>query len=394
MRFIHTADLHLDACYASSLLSPAMGSRLRQDMRDVLQAIIQRARDWPADALLIAGDLFCLDYVRHDTVSFLIDAFDSIGPIPVVIAPGNHDPFVSHSPYAAEQWPSNVKVFGQPCWTAFTFEDLNLVVHGFAFDGPAISDNPFGSLTFDRDDRVHVGVAHGTERANQPPDGKTVAPFDAPGAAVDGLAYLALGHFHKATPIEGDFATRMNYCGAPAGQAFDEPGPHCFLEVEIDKGEVAVKEAPSSNYTFAVYEIDCSARSTADEVRDAIRAVAEGAQSPQVARVILRGACPPALAREIARIREEAAASFAYLALVDETYTPEDCERLARTNNALGAFVRGVNGEMADAPDDARRNLARRARTLGLAARRGCTLPIRGLETGASVVATKRDLTA
>ena len=34
------------------------GNRRRQSLRDVFSAILRRAKEWPADAVLIAGDLF------------------------------------------------------------------------------------------------------------------------------------------------------------------------------------------------------------------------------------------------------------------------------------------------------------------------------------------------
>jgi len=116
IRLIHTADIHLDSCFAGTGMRAGFGNRRRQNLRDVLTSIVARAGDWPADALLIAGDLFEGDRISHDTTQFLSGLFESIPHVPVFIAPGNHDPFTPDSPYATMTWPENVAIFDSPQW--------------------------------------------------------------------------------------------------------------------------------------------------------------------------------------------------------------------------------------------------------------------------------------
>jgi len=182
MKLIHTADIHLDICFAGWGVPAALGNRRRQSLRDVFHAIIERAGTWPADAVLIAGDLFERDRVSRDTIAFLVSEFKSIPHVPVFISPGNHDPFSPESPYAAENWPENVTIFKEPRWESHAVKGGLLTVHGFGFDGPSLSINPFGTLTIEGKS-IHVAVAHGSERGHQPPDKSAYAPFDARDAA-------------------------------------------------------------------------------------------------------------------------------------------------------------------------------------------------------------------
>src|SRR6185295_13967999 len=115
-------------------------------MRDAFLRIVSRAGEWPADALLIAGDLFEHDRVSHDTVAVLCGAFASIPHVPIFISPGNHDPYLSDSPYATQPWPENVFIFRKPQWTSHGLNRVPLTIHGFGFDGPDVSVNPFGTL--------------------------------------------------------------------------------------------------------------------------------------------------------------------------------------------------------------------------------------------------------
>jgi len=376
----------LDACYAACGLPAPFGNRRRKSLRDVFESLVGRAAEWPADALLIAGDLFDLDRVSRDTVAFLQAQFDAVRPMPVFIAPGNRDPYVPHSPYAAAVWPDNVVIFDGPAWHMHRVEDKRLAVQGFGFDGAEIGANPFGDLVVTpQDGWVQVAVGHGAAQGQVPQDKASCAPFDAAGAVEEGLAYLALGHVHAVTevvrsPTLPDTAevvrsptlpdTVMYYAGAPEGHGFEDTGPRHWLEVEIDADGVRVTPAVSSRVHFSAYTVDCSNLDTVEAAAEAIRAAAGDTADTQVARVTLTGVCEPDLHINTAAIHGAAAPAFEALVLVDETVLMDDYEDLARENTCLGLFVRNLTEELADAPDEARRRFVLRARELGLAAYR------------------------
>ena len=392
MRLVHTADIHLDACFAAAGLSSSFAHRRRQSLRDAFHGIVRHAHDWQADALLIAGDLFDHERLSRDTIAFLRAEFEAIRPVPVIIAPGNHDPYIPASPYASETWPDNVFIFSKPEWSSFTFNEGRLVVHGFAFDGFDISSNPFGLLRVPEDGAIHVAVAHGSERAHQPPDGESYAPFDARAAAAPGLKYFALGHFHAFTPIHGSLGspgtpisgsaaieTCICYSGAPEGHDFGETGPHYCLDVEIDETGVRVSPVPCARVIYATYAIDCTPFTNAQQLVEAIRAYPGETAEPQIARVTLSGQCLPAIAGELRAVYDAVAGDFEYLVLLDKTQSAENYETLALEDTSLGEFIRKLNAEIRDAPDEAQCALLERTREIGLAAYRREKMPIRGL---------------
>lgn len=387
MRLIHTADVHLDASFKSAGAPPGFGNKRRQALREVLRDILLRAKEWPADAVLIAGDLFEHDRISRDTIAFLRDAFAAIAPIPIIIAPGNHDPYLSDSPYVTETWPENVFIFKKPAWDEFTFQDIKLSVHGFAFDGFDISANPFGRLQVPEDGNLHVAVAHGSERGHQPPGKTSYAPFDGRDAADPNLHYLALGHFHRCMRIEGDFHTRMYYAGAPEGHGFDEPGVHHHLEIEIQPGKpetrVLVKEVPICRSLYYTTTLSCESFSNSQQLIDALIAMAKNdPDHALIARVKLSGMAFRSLQAELNNVYEAVADAFEFIELIDQTHPQEDYDGLARETTSLGLFIRRMNEEIADAPSEERRDLLVRAREVALAAYRGVDLPVRGLERG------------
>ncbi len=382
IRIVHTADIHLDACFAGERLPAAFGNRRRQSLRDVTHAILRRASEWPADVVLLAGDVFEHDRVSTDTLAFLKSTFAEIAPILVFIAPGNHDPLVPGSGYLTESWPENVVIFDSPEWQAHALDTVPLTVHGFAFDGPEISQNPFGTLQVPEDGRVHVAVAHGSEMGSLPPGKGAYAPFHAVDAATANLSYLALGHYHAMKIIEGDFATRMAYAGAPEGHGFGETGAHYYLEVEIEGNEVAVRPVQSSRVEYSVHTIDCSDFATSQQIVESVRALPKPDNGARIARVTLVGESRSDWHHEIPSVRDALEPDFEHLVLIDATSPAEDYESLARDQTSLGAFIAQINAELRDTDDDERHRLLERAREVGLAAYRGRDLPIVGEEGG------------
>jgi len=390
MRLVHTADIHFDACFAAAGMSSGFAHRRRQSLRDTFHEIVRHAHDWSADALLIAGDLFEHERLARDTVAFLRTEFEAIRPVPVIIAPGNHDPYIASSPYALENWPDNVFIFSTPEWSSFTFNEGRLTVHGFAFDGFDISSNPFGQLHVPNDGSVHIAVAHGSERAHQPPDGKSYAPFDARAVAIPGLKYVALGHFHAFTPIHSDMGApspgqgvatpcRICYSGAPEGHDFGETGQHYYLQIEIDETDIRVSPVPCARVVYAVYTIDCTPFTNAQQLVETIRAYPGETSVPQIARITLVGQCLSTIASELRAVYDAVAGDFEYLALLDKTQSAENYENLAIEDTSLGEFIRKLNDEIRDAPDEAQRAFLERTREIGLAAYRNEKMPIRGL---------------
>ncbi len=383
MRIVHTADVHLDACFSGAGMTPSYGNRRRQGLRDVFQRIVSRAGEWPADALLIAGDLFEHEHVTRDTVAFLQRAFASISDVLVCIAPGNHDPCVPDSPYLTESWPENVHIFREARWTAVEHPSLPLTIHGFAFDGPDISQNPFGALRVPTDGRTHVAVGHGSERSRQPAEKRAYAPFDAPSATAPGLSYLALGHFHAATRLEAGPGVEVWYPGTPQGSHFGEQGPRGYLEVELTNGAARVSAASASVLEFHTLTVDCSGLTSSQELLDHIRSWAGNHACALAARITLEGTAPVSLTASLGGVRDALNGAFEYLSVVDHTVPEEDFEALAQDHTALGLFVARLNEEIRETQDDARRAMLERARTLGVSAYRGVALPVPGLEDGA-----------
>lgn len=386
MKIIHTSDVHLDRCFTGASLALDFGTRRRESLRSTFQTIIARARDWPADVLLIAGDLFEYDRVTSDTIAFLRKEFKSIPNTRVFIAPGNRDPYVPDSPYLTESWPENVYIFKTAAWHSVPVRDGVAYIHGYGYDSPYFTKNPFGKLTIPEDQRdaIHLAVAHGSERENRPQDKEEYVGFNAQQAVTPGLHYLALGHYHELTEIKSETSTTLYYSGSPEGLSFKETGTHHYLEISIESSDspVIVNPVPVSQMIYLEEIIACSNFETSQEVTDAIRAIAQEHDAKVIGRFTLTGTCAPVIQSEIGLIHDAASLEFEYLEVIDHTGPVEDYVELAREDTSLGLYARVLNAQIDAAGDGARQEMLERARELGVAAFRDRNVEIRGLERG------------
>src|SRR5262249_51173117 len=134
LRFLQLSDLHLDSSLQSGRigLSPAKARTRLTEIRQILPRACALSRKRSVDLVLLPGDLFDDEAVTQDTVNFVLGHLASLHPVPVVIAPGNHDYYSLGSPYnndllvARQQrlWPDNVHVFKDGRWSTREFARL------------------------------------------------------------------------------------------------------------------------------------------------------------------------------------------------------------------------------------------------------------------------------
>ena len=216
MKLLHFADLHLDASFAWA--PAAVASRRRQAIRDTLREICRVARERNVDALTCAGDLYEQERFTGDTSQFLVSTFAELHPLPILVAPGNHDWLAPSSIYETAAWSSNVHIFRSD-----RLEPIDLApgftVWGGGHRAPANTDDflhDFRARAFG----VNLGLFHASERSTLPHQeaGKQPhAPFSAHEIADAGLDHALLGHYHA--PVDGaNFASPATRSPSPSGR--------------------------------------------------------------------------------------------------------------------------------------------------------------------------------
>ena len=214
MKILHSADWHLDAPMTGKTEEQARF--LRQELGKIPEKIAALAKEENCDLILLAGDLFDGAYTQ-DSFRKVYAALESV-KVPVFITPGNHDFIQPNSPYVAEIWPENVRIFKHAAMEAVTLPQLNCTIYGAgyeAMDCPSL----LAHFRAEGDSKWHIGVLHGDATNTS----SSYCPVSPQQVRLSGLDYLALGHIHKTDSFRsGD--SLCAWPGCPMGHGYDETG--------------------------------------------------------------------------------------------------------------------------------------------------------------------------
>ncbi len=311
-KFLQVSDLHLGRPFG--WLPPERRGDRRRDQRDALTSVVREAIERGVHAILIPGDLFDEEGADAETLTFALGAFRVEGCPPVMIAPGNHDPWFENSfNWSARllrargaAWPDHVHVFTSPSWVAKPLESLPGVrVWGRSFTSSVVStERPLAPAAL-REIRpadasgFDVAVFHGSREGQCPPGQKITAPFSDEEAQRAPFSYIAAGHYHAGSRLasagERSNGVRLAYAGSAIALDVTEAGFHGALEVRIEYGF----RAPFVEIEFIeldrrrVYELtaDVTGASSAEQVDQRVEQAMAGAgvSENDLATVRLKG---------------------------------------------------------------------------------------------------------
>lgn len=331
LTIIHAADFHLDSPFAA--LSPEQAAQRRGEQRELLERLTDLARTARAQLVLLAGDLLDGENTYRETAQALARALGQMD-CPVVISPGNHDPYTPHSPYATLAWPPNVHIFRRAELEALELPQLNCVVYGRAFISPLEDTPPLEGFSAPQDGRLHLMCLHGDLGKSS-----RYAPVDPAQVAASGLDYLALGHIHTFSGLQRAGSVPWAYPGCPEGRGFDELGEKGVLCGTVEKGAIHLDFVPLCKRRYEILEIDAS--------QDFGSALPRDAQA-DIYRILLTGETGvegpnlPALTRL-------ASPHFYSVTLQDRTTVRQDLWARAGEDTLTGLFLREMQAQLAAA---------------------------------------------
>jgi DNA repair exonuclease SbcCD nuclease subunit len=204
---VHSSDLHVDDDRIASMHGGDGAAGLR--------GVLDTAREFGADVVILAGDTFDNHQVNSATIGragmLLADA-----GLPIVILPGNHDPVTPDSIWLRGRFDEigNVAIIGITNQRKVAFPSLDLEIWGNAHrdyhDMVPLRDPP------PREARWHIAVGHGHY---EPPE-TWANPLRPSWLISDAMIrdtrsdYVALGHWDRAAQV-GCGAVPAYYSGAP-----------------------------------------------------------------------------------------------------------------------------------------------------------------------------------
>lgn len=354
-RVLHFADLHLDRSFAGLHMAPSEAAKRREELRAALRRIVDLALELDVDALTVGGDLYEQESATRDTANFIAGEFAKLAPKPVLVAPGNHDPYVPDGLYWQLDWPQNVHIFKTMTWDTFRVAE-NLTIWGAGHSGPVIRDNLLRELKV-KGPSANVALFHGSDISVAWGDKPSHAPFERDDIERSGVDFALLGHYHGMR-LRPEGTPRYGYPGSPEPLDFSEEGPHYVLSLATEQGVVSVEPRQINEVSYETRTVDVTGMTTSDHIRQAIKVLAgDQIPSPAITRITLIGQAEPQLDLDHGSLLGACAEYFRYLDLVDKTDPPFDLDEIRDESTTRGAFVKMIEQRLAQAQESERESL-------------------------------------
>ncbi|WLD94064.1 DNA repair exonuclease [Alkalihalobacillus sp. AL-G] len=248
IRFLHTADLHIDTPFKGlGYLPETVLEKVKKSTFVSFQHIVSKAISENVDFVVIAGDLYDGANRSLTAQMFLKKEFQRLADyaIQVYAIHGNHDHLSGE--WAQITWPGNVHYFSGEVPEMLPYKKEGKVlahIYGYSYPKRAVTENISTQYAKVEGAPYHIALLHGTaggstEHANYAPfivNELNRKPFD----------YWALGHIHKRTVLNQD--PYIAYPGNIQGLNPKETGVKgCYL-VELSDHNTTVdfvESAPS-----------------------------------------------------------------------------------------------------------------------------------------------------
>lgn len=349
VRILHFADLHLDRSFAGLSVAPSEAAKRREELRAALRRIVDLALELDVDALTVGGDLYEHERAGPDTGNFIAGEFARLAPKRVLIAPGNHDPYVPDSLYWRLEWPANVHIFQTMSWEPLQLSET-VTIWGAGHRGPAVRDNLFATLSIESG-RTNIALVHGSDISAVPEGKPAHCPFTREDIERSSLDFALLGHYHELR-LRPQESPRYAYPGSPEPLDFSEAGDHYVLLLTANGQGISCEPRRINEVVYQASTVDITGMSTSDAIRKAICALAEDeAAARAIMRVTLTGQPESDLDLDLNALLQSTHDRFRYLdPIIDKTDTPFDLEQIQEESTTRGAFVRMLQQQMAAAP--------------------------------------------
>jgi DNA repair exonuclease SbcCD nuclease subunit len=295
LRFLHTADIHLDSPLKGlEAYEDAPVEEIRGATRRAFDNCIKLAIDEAVDFLLIAGDLYDVDWKDYNTGLFFAGRMGRLNRegIAVFIVSGNHD--AANQITRTMPLPDNVTLFSSKKPHSIRLDNLGVVIHGQSYPSRSVTDNL--ALQFPRHQAgyFNIGLLHTALTGRE--GHEDYAPCTLDDLKSKGYDYWALGHVHKREIVADD--PWIIFPGNLQGRHIRETGAKGATLVTVENGRITdIREHELDVLRWVTCRVELSACETTGAVHEAIRQafeleLARANDKPLALRLVLTGGCP------------------------------------------------------------------------------------------------------
>ena len=368
MKILHTGDIHLDSPFAN--VSAAEAEIAKKELRNTFSQMMKYARDNYIDLILLTGDVFDCGFATRETASLLMEEFEA-AECPIIISPGNHDPYTDDSIWKKREFPDNVYIFNKPELNYFDFDELGARVYGFGFTDSSMINCPIDGKCVENTGKINILCAHGDLLDSL----SKKCPLSVASLKAFGADYSALGHVHNIAAANAALDAKgisAAYCGCPQGRDFGETGIKGAFIVDIDANGVRREFVPFSEKVYETAEVNLEAAESVSDIASEVRsAIARGGYTKNtLLRVYLRGFAASDLVILASDIAADCKGELCYLEIIDETVPSLSGEELMYDKGIRGEVYRMLLPKI-ESGNSAERSEAVRALRYALAALAG-----------------------
>jgi DNA repair exonuclease SbcCD nuclease subunit len=264
VRFIHTADIHLDSpLLGLAAYKDAPAELLRTVTRDAFTRLVDEAIEEAVDFMIIAGDLYDGSWKDYNTGHFFCREMGRLNNagIPVYLLYGNHD--ADSEMTKKLTLPPNVHQFETRKANTFLIEELKVALHGRSYKEAATVENLAANYPPPVDGWLNIGVLHTALEGYAAH--ATYAPCSVAELTAKGYNYWALGHVHEHAILRED--PWVVFPGNLQGRHIRETGARGAVLVTADESGIQTLERLLVDVLrWHVVEVDASEANTLVEV--------------------------------------------------------------------------------------------------------------------------------
>lgn len=268
IKFIHTADLHLDSPFVGLKHMPShLFEKIRESTFQAFTKLVTFAIKEEIDFVLIAGDLYDGEDRSLKAQLKLKNEFERLAKvgIEVYVIHGNHDHMSGK--WLNIEWPDNVHVFSSEkveCKEFMKNGSLLAYLYGYSYPTRAVMENMTKYyVRKDNPSVYHIGMLHGSVEGNKEHD--VYSPFKVSELISKDFDYWALGHIHKRHVLHHS-NPMIAYPGNIQGRHRKETGEKGFYVVEIEDHEVRTEFISTEEIIWKEVEVSIEGITTISEL--------------------------------------------------------------------------------------------------------------------------------
>lgn len=324
MKFIHTADLHLDSVMEAKLSHEKARLR-RKELLLNFGAIADLAEREGARAVLLSGDVFDTDHPASSAVRYLLDTIAAHPNVDFLMLYGNH---AGSYRLSGESLPENLRFFGEREYTSYRYE--NVVISG--------SEDPGAALPPLAEQDLNIVMLHGQIVEHRSGEDE----IDLSTLRDRMIDYLALGHLHAPRIEKLDARGFYCYPGCPEGRGFDEVGEHGVVLLDTDGERLKKSFLPFARRILHDLSVDVGAAESQHDVERIVFASLEKVRESDLLRVRLIGERPAELLPDTLQLTAALEPKYFHVEIKNETTVRVSLSEYENDLSLRGEFVRTV----------------------------------------------------